>query len=308
MDGHVYTVKPCSFTCVLLINTVFLQVFILFSLSKSKMASSVLFSFFLLAWTLCVLPTTTEAYWFRRSDTSHQSQVWQSDAAAATPVGLTSSSTQSYIFSLPTPRIIEPTLTSQGMIVSSIIPLYEVCNTPGSDASSCSTVFETIVTTTCSTVLTYAFTKSTISDCSQNITFSTQSSYSLVTATVSATMTPAPESQPQSVTTYVQNIVSYYIAPWQSLAANTLSNVTVLVCQYDFSGNPTCTTIQEVWVVHTESVPIVTTSTLIISTTLASVRLIPFFLSAIADLLARRATSRPNRKHNSHRRPITCLN
>jgi hypothetical protein len=29
---------------------------------------------------------------------------------------------------------------------------------------------------------------------------------------------------------------------------------------------------------------------------------------AIAELLARRATSRPNRKHNSHRRPIICLN
>ncbi|KAH8759769.1 hypothetical protein BGZ57DRAFT_957077 [Hyaloscypha finlandica] len=234
------------------------------------MASSVLFSFFLLAWALCVLPTTTEAYWFRRSDTSHQSQVWQSDAAAATSVPSTSSSAQSYIFSLPTARIVEPTLTSQGMIVSSIIPLYEVCNTPGPDASSCSTVFETIVTTTCSAVLTYAFTKSTISDCSQNITFSTQSSYSLATATVSATMTPAPEDQPHSVTTYVQSIVSYYIAPWQSLAANTLSNVTVLVCQHDFSGNSTCTTIQEVWVVHTESVPVITTSTLIISTTLAS--------------------------------------
>jgi len=250
------------------------------------MASSLLFSFFLLAWTLCVLPTPAEAYWFRRSDTSHESQAWQSDALASTSVSSASSSSQSYFFSLPTPSIIEPTLTSQGMVVSSTIPLYEVCNTPGSDTISCSTVFETIVTTTCSTVLTYAFTKATISDCSQNITFSTQSSYYLVTATASATITPAPLNRPPSVTTYVQSIVSYYITPWQALAANTPSNVTVLVCEYDLSGNSTCTTIQEVWTVHTEYVPFTTTSTLIISTTLPSVSLLSMSRSTSADIVS----------------------
>jgi hypothetical protein len=273
MDGYKYTVM--SFLYVLSISTAFLQIFILFSLSKSKMASPLLFSFFLLAWTLCVLPGPTEAFWFRRYNTFHQSQNLEPDAVASTPVSSTSSSSLSYIFSLPTPSIIEPTLTSQGMIVSSIVPLYEVCNIPGLDTSSCSTVFETIVTTTCSTVLTYAFTKATISDCSQSITFSTQSSYYLATSTVSATITPAPKNRPRYVTTYVQSIVSYYIAPWQALAANTPANVTVLVCEYDSAANPTCTTIQEVWAVHTESVPAITTSTLIISTTLASVRLLP---------------------------------
>ncbi|KAN0110561.1 hypothetical protein V8E51_006948 [Hyaloscypha variabilis] len=230
----------------------------------SKMTSS-LFLTFILAWTLCV--SEADAHWFRRYDTSHQSQAWQSEQLAA---AASSSSYQSYHFSLPAPSVIEPTLTSQGMVVSSVIPLYEICNTPGLDTTSCSTVFETTVTTACSTVLTYAFTQATVSDCSQNITFSTQSSYSLVTTTISPDVTPAPLNQPLATTTYIQSIVSYYIAPWKALAANTPSNVTVLVCEYDLSGSPICTTIQEVWVVSTVHIPVITTSTLIISTTLAS--------------------------------------
>ncbi|PMD39222.1 hypothetical protein L207DRAFT_55307 [Hyaloscypha variabilis F] len=228
------------------------------------MTSSLLLTF-ILAWTLCV--SEADAHWFRRYDTSHQSQAWQSEQLAA---AASSSSYQSYHFSLPAPSVIEPTLTSQGMVVSSVIPLYEICNTPGLDTTSCSTVFETTVTTACSTVLTYAFTQATVSDCSQNITFSTQSSYSLVTTTISPDVTPAPLNQPLATTTYIQSIVSYYIAPWQALAANTPSNVTVLVCEYDLSGSPICTTIQEVWVVSTVHIPVITTSTLIISTTLSS--------------------------------------
>jgi len=225
---------------------------------------------FILAWALCAFEG--EAHWFRRYDTSHQSQAWQSEKLAAAASSVLS---QSYVFSLPTLKVVEPARTSQSMVVSSVIPLYEACDLPGLDATACSTVFKTLVSTTCSTVLTYAFTQTTITDCSQNITFSTQDSYSLVTATASPTVTPAPLSQPPAFTTYIQSIVSYYIAPWQALAANAPSNVTVLVCQYDLSGDSTCTTIQEIWVVSTVDIPVITTSTLIISTILASVRLPP---------------------------------
>jgi hypothetical protein len=289
---------------VLHINTVFSTNFGIVQLSKSKMASSILYPFYILVWTLCVLPS--EASWLRRADTSHQPEAWQPEAFVANSFPSSSSPFQSYTFSVPTPRVIEPNLISQGMAVSSIIPLYEVCNTPGLQKRSCSIVFKTIVTTTCSTVLTYAFTQATISDCSQNITFSTRSSYSLATATLTATTTPAP-AFPSSVTTYVQSIVSYYIAPWQSLAANKPSNVTVLVCEYDFTGASSCTTIPEVWIVYTKYVPVITTSTLIIWTTLASVRFLNLPSMKDADLLACRASSRPNRKHNSRRRSAIYL-
>ncbi len=154
-------------------------------------------------------------------------------------------------------------------------------------------------------MLTYAFTQATISDCSQNITFSTQSSNSIATATLTATTTPAPNISP-SVTTYVQSIISYYIAPWQSLAANIPSNVTVLVREYDFTGASSCTTTQEVWVVYTKYVPVITTSTLIIWTTLVSVRFLHPSPMNDADLLACRASSRPNRNHNSRHRSAIC--
>jgi hypothetical protein len=263
------------------------------------MALSILFPFYIFAWTLCVLPS--EASWLRRADTSDQPQAWQPEAFVASLCASSSSPSQSYTFSVPTPRVIEPTLASQGMAVSSIIPLYEVWNPRVLHKASCSIVFKTIVTTTCSTVLTYAFTQATISDCSQNITFSTQSSYSIVTATLTATNKPAPNVSP-SVTTYVQSIVSYYIAPWQSLAANTPSTITVQVCEYHFTSASSCTTLREVWAVYIEHVPVITTSTLIIWTTLASVRFIHPSPVNDADLLARRASSRPNRKHNSRRR------
>lgn len=199
------------------------------------------------------------------------------DSRAST--GTTSSPPQAYTFSLPNATIIEPTVTSQGMIVSSIIPRYEICDTPGSNTTSCSTIFETVTTSYCSTVLTYALTQTTISDCTQNITFSTQSSCSLATATItpSVTLTPrkrqAATSSP-SVTTYIQTVTSYYVAPWQSLVAGPPSNVTVLICQSDYAGNETCTTVQEVWVVQTEYVSVLSTSTLVISTSLASVSLL----------------------------------
>jgi hypothetical protein len=171
-------------------------------------------------------------------------------------------------------------MASQGLIVSSVIPLYEVCNTPGLNTTSCSTIVETITTSSCSTVLTYAFTKATVSDCNQKITFSTQSSYFLATTSVISAETPALRNQQAttsvstpSINTYVQSIISYYIAPWQSLAANTPSNITVLVCEFDCDDIEVCTTIQEIWEVQTEYVPVFTTSTLIISTTLSSVSL-----------------------------------
>ncbi len=104
------------------------------------------------------------------------------------------------------------------------------------------------------------------------------------------------------MTTYVQSVVSYFIAPWQSLAANTPANVTVLVCEYDFTGTSSCITIQEVWVVYTEYISVNTTSILIIRTTRASVRFLYPSPVNDADLLACCAPWL-NGKHNSRRRP-----
>jgi hypothetical protein len=259
-----------------------------------------------LTWAICVLPIEGAGHHWKRQE-GYLSQLFQtSSPETSAPSSSSSTSTASvntitspsptstiiisfsssntstvpYSFSVPSVQIIEPTLTSQGMIVSSIIPLYEVCNMPGFNTTSCSTVFETITTDYCSTVLTYAFTQTTITDCAQSITFSTDSSFSLATTTPLTTTAAVirnaerqvmpPISSPAPIT-YVQSIVSYYIAPWQSLAARTPSNITLRVCSYDYTGGETCNDIQEIWVVHTEYTPVTISSILSISTILSSV-------------------------------------
>jgi hypothetical protein len=160
---------------------------------------------------------------------------------------------------------------------------------PGSNTTSCSTVFETVTADYCSTVLTYAFTQTTITDCAQGITFSTDNGFSLATTTPPSTMAVIqnakrqvmpPISSPTPIT-YVQSVVSYYIAPWQSLAANTPSNITLRICSYDYSGEETCNDIQEIWVVHTEYAPVTISSLLSISTVLSSVSPTPPILNSL---------------------------
>ncbi|TVY43697.1 hypothetical protein LOCC1_G004785 [Lachnellula occidentalis] len=232
------------------------------------MVSPLLLSFYML-WTLCALPA--KSLWFRRSNVHLNS--------AAKGPGETIYNTQGsgpnhnfFTYSVPSPSVITPTLTSQSMIVTSVVAAYEVCNTPAPNTTStCSTVFRNITTSLCSTVLTAWFTSITVTDCNQNITFSTQSSYSLATATTISSTPPAfpagqASSQGPTAATFVQSVVSYFIAPWQSLAANTPNNITVLICKFDQDKNKICQEIQEVWVVHTESVPVTSTSMVSVST------------------------------------------
>ncbi|KAF8853940.1 hypothetical protein BDZ45DRAFT_677281 [Acephala macrosclerotiorum] len=242
---------------------------------------------------VATLGVPAEATWFRhrRLHVGHrnigaeqQKEGWHAADFSPPPAPPATLASESYTFSVPNASIIAPSLTSQGMAVTSIVPIYEVCNTPGSNTTSCSTVFETLITTTCSTVLTYAFSKTTITECSLNITFSTQNSYALATTTISPTTTPVLSSQaltsapsssstpsPSTTTTiYVQSVVSYWYAPWQSLAAGNPTNITLLVCTWDFYNKETCTSVQEVWIVHTEYVLVSTTSALSISTSLLS--------------------------------------
>jgi hypothetical protein len=245
------------------------------------MISPSLLSFTL--WALYAIPS--EASWFRRLNdnlrrdanrapssggTSHKTQI-SSLSNSHSVIGTPS---HYYTHSIPDPLVITPTVTSQGMVVTSMVAAYEICNTPEVNTSSCSTVFQNITTSQCSTILTAWFTSVTITDCDQNITFSTQSSCAVATATndpAEISALPTGQSLSPTPTTYVQSIVSYYIAPWQSLAANTPTNITVLVCKFNQAGRETCQEIREVWTIHTEYVPVTSTSTLSLSTSFSSV-------------------------------------
>ncbi|KAI9743482.1 MAG: hypothetical protein M1818_002795 [Claussenomyces sp. TS43310] len=150
------------------------------------------------------------------------------------------------------------TTVVQGLPIITTVPLYEICDPL---LTNCSTVFEAQTTTICSAVLTGFFARVTVSECDQNVTFSTKSGFQLATTLAPATATGALAArQDQSTTMYVQSVVSYYVAPWQSIAANTPTGITVVVCTFSITGVETCSQINEVWAVHTAYVPVTMTS------------------------------------------------
>lgn len=192
-----------------------------------------------------------------------------SSAASVVPVP----SLTSVHYTFPTTAVLTPSVTSLGAVVTSLVPLYEVCNLAGSDSISCSPSIATIKTASCNTTLVGWYTTVTVSDCTQNVTFSSEKSYALLTTSAVPTATALKRDAASPVpTTVVQSVVSYYITPWQSLAVNDVSDITVLVCTTAWdTGIQTCTEVQEVWVVHVTYVPVYTTKTVSFTTSFSSV-------------------------------------
>lgn len=179
----------------------------------------------------------------------------------------------------PATKSIQPTVTSQGMNVTSVIPIYETCNLPGASTTSCSPSFQTLITTKCSTVLTGYFTRHTVSDCDEIITFSTQYGYSLATTTASASGFSRLHRQIKSMSASknnVHNITTYYAAPWQSIAADNPSDIHVTICGLSSDGVLVCTTVTEVWVIHTEYLPVHNTEVISVSTVVSSTGVLAF--------------------------------
>jgi hypothetical protein len=216
----------------------------------------------LLTWMLCISITNASRYLGplkgKRDDTSSTS-TWINST-----------------FPWPTTKFITPTTTSQGMSVTHIIPLYEICNLPGANTTSCSPSFTISTTTTCSTVLTGYFQRHTISECDEIITFSSQFDYAIITSPIPTTTAPAArrakrEEPIPDMTTYAQSFTTYYAAPWQSIAANDPSAIQARICGSDINGELTCTTITEVWIIHTQYVPVYYSNEISISTIVTSV-------------------------------------
>ncbi|RDW61296.1 hypothetical protein BP5796_11188 [Coleophoma crateriformis] len=247
---------------------------------------------FLATWAVCILPIQAwfwghhENAWsqyhpkqFRRGSDSPQVAAPSLGVGSSILSGLAGWNASSsrgtlvaaFTVSPGAPTIATPRTASQGMIVTSILPQYEVCNLPGASLTSCSTVLEIFTVSSCSAVVTGFFTTVTVSDCNQSITFSSQSSYSLATASVTPTMT-ATKQTPElpSMTTYVESVISYYVAPWQSLVSNNPSGITLTICTVSYTGYESCVQIQEVWMIHTEYIPVVVTSELAISRSFTS--------------------------------------
>ncbi|KAF9698909.1 hypothetical protein EKO04_003306 [Ascochyta lentis] len=115
-----------------------------------------------------------------------------------------------------------------------------------SGSSSCGVEYSTTTTTVCATTLTGLASKITVSECDQEITFSSECGYTLETPTptpattsFSALITPAPT---------VRRLMTYWLAPWQSLTAGEApSDVDVKVCTVLNDDSMKCQRYQEVW-------------------------------------------------------------
>ncbi|KZM23406.1 uncharacterized protein EKO05_0003954 [Ascochyta rabiei] len=115
-----------------------------------------------------------------------------------------------------------------------------------SGSSSCGVEYSTTTTTICATTLTGLASKVTVSECDQEITFSSECGYTLETPTP----TPATTSPSALITAAptVRRLMTYWLAPWQSLTAGEApSDVDVKVCTVLDDGNMKCQRYQEVW-------------------------------------------------------------
>lgn len=159
-------------------------------------------------------------------------------------------------------------VTSMSQVVTSYIPEATFCAGPAlyfsslaggpffngsanvtqyiSGSSNCDVEYSTTTKTICATTLTGLASKVTVSECDQEITFSSERGYSLETPTPTpATTSPSPLITPAPT---VRRLMTYWLAPWQSLTAGDApSDVDVKVCTVLDDSNMKCQRYQEVW-------------------------------------------------------------
>lgn len=172
-------------------------------------------------------------------------------------------------------------VTAQSQLVTSYVPQFTLCQLPSGDSypvtmqlpatapyknysmpissgnSSCTTIYSETETMVCATTLSDLTTTYTVTQCPQDITFSTRFFYTLATPTglngtaaatgtglhpfsnASAMITPAPT---------IQTLTTYYLAPWQELtSAGPPADVDLKVCSALVNGTEQCVRQYEVW-------------------------------------------------------------
>ncbi|KAF4548603.1 Hypothetical protein D9617_27g045710 [Elsinoe fawcettii] len=225
-----------------------------------------------------------------------------------------------YMYVTPSPGATPVPVTQQGQLVTSYVPQYTVCALPPVAAipqptptpwpttrpyrnytasyqtgpNRCTTVFSETLTEVCATTLSGLVDRYTVTFCAQNITFSTQYGYILVTATpitnlttpaltVPATITPAP-----SVT--VRTLTSFFIASWQDLTSAAVpTDVDVRICSYQTNGTYLCVLEYQIWRPTVVTYVETTTSSINLTTTMVGPSQI-IFETITANVSARLTT------------------
>ena len=135
----------------------------------------------------------------------------QTTPSISTPPGVQASTTAVLTYITPSPSASPVAVTSQSQIVTSFVPQFTLCELPPveffsistpqisahpttapyknvsvsipSGSGECTTIYSPTITMVCATVITALVDKYTVSECQQDITFSTEYGYVLVTPT-----------------------------------------------------------------------------------------------------------------------------
>lgn len=124
----------------------------------------------------------------------------------------------------------------------------------------------------------------TVTDCTQDVTFSTDHGYNLTTSAMLAPMsvirkgdatsdTGISNGMPITYTTYAVPTTTYYLAPWQDVAVGIPTQVQAKICSAAPDGGQDCTSVLEKWAVTTVPVVQSFTNTINLTTTLGRVSL-----------------------------------
>jgi hypothetical protein len=120
---------------------------------------------------------------------------------------------------------------------------YSISIPPGN--GTCTTVYSPTRTMVCATTLTGLVQKYTVSDCNQDITFSTEYGYVLASPTVSPSDGAVALASPSPT---FQRLTTYYLAPWQAVTAGVApSTVDLQVCATYANGTEECVHQYELW-------------------------------------------------------------
>ena len=134
----------------------------------------------------------------------------------------------------------------------------------------------------CSTIMTGGGQLLTVTDCTQDVTFSTDHGYNLSTSAMLAPLTiikmddgtlatVTTNSIPITHTTYAVPTTTYYLAPWQDVAVGIPTQVLAKICSAAPSGGQDCKSVQERWTVTTVAVVQSFFKTIRLTTTLSAV-------------------------------------
>lgn len=143
---------------------------------------------------------------------------------------------------------------------------YSASIPPGN--GTCQTMYSPTPTTICATVLTGLVTRVTVTDCDQDVTFSSDFGYTLVTPTASANASAASNSSLITPAPSIQTLTTYYMAPWQSMTmADPPSDIDKKICRTFENGTISCVHILEVWEVQIVTMTATTVSHVDLTTT-----------------------------------------